>query len=310
MAELTPAGLRVLCEVAACGSFSAAAQRLGYTQSGVSRQVAALESAAGGPLFIRTNRGVQLTGTGAILVRHAAAVLDRLAAAQRDLDRLPGGQGQRVRLGAFTSALADLVPRALRHGSGAPGFTVTLREGITRVQLRRLAAGTADVAVITGGDADQVARDHPGLTAEWLLDDPLLLAVGRGHPLAASSGVAPDELEPERWIVGSTDTTEGLLGAWNAAGWAPQTAFTVRDWTAKLGLVAQGLGVTIVPGLSAPAVPPAITLIRIMDPRATRSVLVARPAEARTADPAQAVVTALRAAAAEQQAPVRTGGAG
>jgi DNA-binding transcriptional LysR family regulator len=257
MAELTPAGLRVLREVAACGSFS--------------------------------------------------------AAAQRDLARQPGasnGPGPRVRLGAFTSALAGLVPRALRYGAGTPGFTVTLREGISRVQLGRLAAGTIDVAVITGGDADQVAREHPGLSAEWLLDDPLLLAVGRGHPLAASPGVRPDELEHEPWIVGSTDTTEGLLGAWNVAGWAPQTAFTVRDWTAKLGLVAQGHGVTIVPGLSAPAVPPAITLVRILDPRATRAVLVARPAEASTADPAQAVVTALRAAAAGQQAAVRAAGAG
>jgi DNA-binding transcriptional LysR family regulator len=169
-------------------------------------------------------------------------------------------------------------------------------------------------SVVTGNDPDQIARQHPGLTAEWLLDDPLLLAVGRGHPLAAAPGVTPGQLEHEPWIVGSTDSKEGLLGAWNAAGWAPRTAFTVRDWTAKLGLVAQGHGVTIVPGLSAAAVPPAVTLVRIMDPRATRPVLVARPAEATTADPAQAVVAALHAAAAEQQAairgPVRGGAAG
>lgn len=295
MSELTVAGLRVLREVAAVGSFSAAAQRLGYTQSAISRQVAGLEVVAGTPLFTRTNRGVRLTEAGALLARHAGAVLDRLAVAERELAARSGGPARRVRLGAFSTAMAALVPRAINRLSElAPELSVTLREGTTPVQLRRVAAGTLDVAVV-GADLDRVAREHPEVAAEWLLDDPLLLAVGQAHPLALAPSITPDELEHEAWVIGSADSSEGLLGAWVTADWAPRVAFTARDWTAKLGLVAQGLGVTIVPRLAAHAVPKDIVLVRIADPRANRPVLVTRPAHATTGHPAQTLVTALRA---------------
>lgn len=294
MPELTVTGLRVLREVAAVGSFSAAAQRLGYTQSAISRQVAGLEAVAGNPLFTRTNRGVRLTETGALLARHAGAVLERLAVAERELAARSGGPARRVRLGAFSTAMAALVPRAVNRLSElAPELSVTLREGTTPVQLRRIAAGTVDVAVV-GADLDRVAREHPGVAAEWLLDDPLLLAVGQAHPLALAPCITPDELEHEAWVIGSADSSEGLLGAWATADWAPRVAFTARDWTAKLGLVAQGLGVTIVPRLAARTVPKDIVLVRIADPRANRPVLVARPAHATTGHPAQTLVTALR----------------
>jgi DNA-binding transcriptional LysR family regulator len=297
MAELTVTGLRVLREVAEAGSFSAAAPRLGYTQSAISRQVAVLESIAGNPLFTRTNRGVRLTETGALLARHAAVVLDRLAVAERELAARSGGPARRVRLGAFPTAMAALVPRAIaRLGDIALELSVTLREGTTPVQLRRVAAGTVDLAVL-GADLGRVTREHPEVAAEWLLDDPLLLAVGPSHPLAHAPSVTPAELADEAWVIGSVDSTEGLLGAWAAAEWAPRVAFTARDWTAKLGLVAQGLGVTIVPALGARAVPRDIALVRIADPRASRPVLLARPAEATTATAAQIVVTALRAVA-------------
>ncbi|HWN33359.1 MAG TPA: LysR family transcriptional regulator [Pseudonocardia sp.] len=299
MTEFTVVGLRVLREVAAMGSFSAAAQALGYTQSAISRQVAALEATAGGALFTRTNRGVRLTEAGAVLVRHGAAVLDQLAAAEHELASRAGRGARRVRLGGFPSAMATLVPRAITRLRGiAPELTVTLREGTTPALLRRLAAGSVDVAVV-GAELDRVTREHPELAAEWLLDDPLLLAVGRAHPLATAASVTPGELARERWIIGSTDSSEPLLGAWVAADWTPEVAFTARDWAAKLGLVAAGLGVTIVPGLSAAAVPDGVLCVRIADPRASRPVLLARPASATTGEPSQAVVVALRASAAE-----------
>src|SRR2546429_7991188 len=100
MSELTLVGLRVVLEVARTGSFSAAAERLEYTQSAVSRQVAVTENAAGAPLFERRARGVRLTAAGEVLVRHAGKVLDGVAAASPELagvrDRLPrppGGRG-------------------------------------------------------------------------------------------------------------------------------------------------------------------------------------------------------------------------
>ena len=80
--------LEVFREVAQRGSFTAAAQAMGYTQSAISRQVSALEGAAGATLFDRLPRGVRLTAEGKCLLTHAEAILDRLGAAQDDLAAL------------------------------------------------------------------------------------------------------------------------------------------------------------------------------------------------------------------------------
>src|SRR5262245_28700775 len=126
--DFSPAGLRILREVAQSGSFSAAAESLGYTQSAVSRQVATLEAAAGRTLFDRGRRGVTLTPAGARLLRTAVSVLDELEAARRDLSDAHTTL-RPVRLGAFATAAAGLVPKALaqlpRH------LEVTLREATT-----------------------------------------------------------------------------------------------------------------------------------------------------------------------------------
>src|SRR5271165_6234703 len=188
MAEFSVIGLRVLCEVATLGSFTAAASSLGYTQSAVSRQVAGLERAAGTPLFERAPRGVRLTGAGGTLLRHAIGVLDQLDAAKRELAAEHDLATGRLRVGAFPTAIAALLPRALAaFRSSHPAVTVSLREGTTPSQLRRLAAGTADLAVV--GTPPVEALDHEGVTLEPLLEDPLLLALARGHPLARRRAV-------------------------------------------------------------------------------------------------------------------------
>src|SRR3954451_7607495 len=113
MADLNVTGLRVLREVAAQGLVTAAARTLGYTQSAVSRQVGALEAAAGTPLFDRTARGVRLTAPGESLLGRARTVLDELDAAQRELAGMAELATGRLGVGAFPTAMAALVPRAL-----------------------------------------------------------------------------------------------------------------------------------------------------------------------------------------------------
>src|SRR5580765_7102765 len=110
--DFSPSGLRVLREVAQSGSFSAAARALGYTQSAVSRQVASLEAVAGRRLFDRTRHGVVLTPAGARLLPRASRVLDELDAALREAAGEDVAAGP-VRLGAFATAAAGLVPKAL-----------------------------------------------------------------------------------------------------------------------------------------------------------------------------------------------------
>src|SRR5215213_3524659 len=110
--------LRVLREVAAHGSFSAAADVLAFTQPAVSRQIATLEAEAGTRLVERSARGVRLTQAGELLVGHADAILDRLGAAESQLEALSHLEGGRLRIGAPATANATLIPLAIRAFDG------------------------------------------------------------------------------------------------------------------------------------------------------------------------------------------------
>src|SRR5918911_5089002 len=103
--DFSPTGLRVLREVAQTGSFTAAARSLGYTQSAISRQAAALEAAAGRRLFERGREGVALTPAGARLLVRAVRILEELDAAAREAAG-PEPAAAPVRLGAFAMAAA------------------------------------------------------------------------------------------------------------------------------------------------------------------------------------------------------------
>ena len=112
--------LRVLREVAARGSFSAAAEALAYTQSAVSQQIAALEREAGTTLVERNARGVRLTDAGRALVAHADVILARLADAEAELEAIAGLRGGRLRLASFPTAGATLMPAGHRPLPRAP----------------------------------------------------------------------------------------------------------------------------------------------------------------------------------------------
>ena len=88
-----------------------------------------------------------------------------------------------------------------------------------------------------------------------------------------------DDLAAESWIAGSAKASDSLLGPWQWAEWRPRVAVIAKEWTGKLGLVAAGLGVTLVPGLAASAVRRDVALVRIRSERpASREVSLATPA--------------------------------
>jgi DNA-binding transcriptional LysR family regulator len=298
MAEFTIAGLRVVREAARHGSFSTAAERLGYTQSAVSRQIALMERAAGRPLFERHARGVQPTEAGRVVLRHAEAVLGALDNVHNDLQDLGARSPGRLRVGAFSTAMGALVPRAIAATlEREPRARIPLREGLSPRLLTAVERGRLDLAVVTRPD-----QAPHGVEVIALLDDPLLVAVPPGHPLSAHAAVTVDMLRDQRWIAGSTEPGGTLLGAWTDGSWQPEIAFVARDWVAKLGLVAAGLGVTVVPGLAVPALPPGLALVRIDHPSAARPTAIAH----RTDAPLRRTFTeALRDAAADLSAQVR-----
>jgi DNA-binding transcriptional LysR family regulator len=301
MAELSVVGLRVVRAVARAGSFTTAAERLGYTQSAVSRQIALMEAAAGQALFERHARGVRLTEAGEIVVRRADAVLAELEATHHELEDLGARPVGRVRVGAFSTALGALVPRAIAALSlREPRTDVVLREGTSPSLIARAADGRLDLAIVTP------SPEMPeGLDVSTLLEDPLLVAVSRDHPLAGRTRVPADSLRDERWIAASTQSRSTLLGAWTGSAWQPDIAYVARDWTAKLGLVASGLGITVVPGLAVPTLPPTLAVVRIDHPAATRRTAMVAQTDAPPDPHRHALGEALRDAAAEIASDVR-----
>ncbi|MGI5272517.1 LysR family transcriptional regulator [Nonomuraea sp. CA-218870] len=288
------ATLRLFDEVARSGSFTAAAELLGYTQSAVSRRVAALERAAGGPLFERLPRGVRLTSAGHLLHRHAADVLDRLDRAGEELTALHRGSGGTLRVGSFATANADLLPATLRRfADRRPGVDLRVIEGLSPHLVERLHAGALDLAVIS----DYLVTPPGDLRLVPLLRDRLLVALPRDHRLAGEDDVDLRELAGERWIEAAPRGRPTLLlAACAAAGFTPRGGLRVAEWSGKFGFVAAGLGVTLVPELAARAVPSSLVLRRLRGQMPTRTVYAILP------EPALPAATELAGMLGEWQA--------
>jgi DNA-binding transcriptional LysR family regulator len=262
--------LRTFRETARLGSVTAAARTLGYTQSAVSRQLAVLEATVGARLFDRRPRGVELTEHGRSFLPHAEALLERLDAARRDLQALDELEHGRLRVGAFPTAVAALIPRAMAAFEAKhPAVSVSLVEGTTRRLLVRLLDGMADVAVISAFPGQPLEEKQFQLT--HLFDDAMLIGLPRDHRLARRRSLRLDELAGERWIGADADGEDRRLGPEHLRLEPPPLVdFVVREWTAKLGLVAAGLGITPVPSLAAAAVRGDIALVGLRSQDARR----------------------------------------
>jgi molybdate transport repressor ModE-like protein len=239
--------LAVLRAVAREGSLSAAARALDYTQPAVSHHVARLEEEVGTALLVRTSRGVRLTQAGQALVEHADAVIARLQIAQEEVAEIAELRTGRVRLAAFPSASATLVPPAARALKDAyPGVRVSLVEAEPPEALALLRAGEIDVALAFGYPEAELTANRD-LDVEPLLEDRLLFVL----PITRRSRrVRLSDLRDETWIAGCERCRAHLLHLTAQAGFQPQIAYATDDYVTVQGLVAAGLGVTILPSLA------------------------------------------------------------
>jgi DNA-binding transcriptional LysR family regulator len=288
--------LRVFREVAERGTLTAAATALGYTQSAVSRQVATLERAAGIPLLERHHDGVRLTPAGQVVLRRVIPVIDQIDATARELSGIPEQQCV-VRLGWFASAGAVVVPRALAAlRSSHPGISVLSREGSTPALVRALRAGTVDLAVVASSPPHRpLDTETPALLVDTLAERALQIAVPATHPLARSEYIDAADLRGQRWIAGAGN--EQGLGVWPGLDERPNVVHSVRDWLAKLHLVAAGLGITTVPTALVAAVPAGVRVLPVRGgAQEQRRLLLARLPQPLT-EPAARLADALRAAA-------------
>jgi DNA-binding transcriptional LysR family regulator len=246
------AGLRVMRAIADEGSFTGAAASLGYSQPAVSQMVRRLEQRTGTMLVERIGRNVRLTEAGQVLARHAVGVLAALDAAEEEVAAIAGLRSGRVRLMAFPSSSASLVPRALSLVKKRfPDITVTFSEAEPPESLAALRAGECDIAVAFAYEGDDIARgeDLDFFVTRKLLDDEVRLAVPTDHPLAGRGRAELADFAEESWIAGCPRCRGHLLALSHRAGFNPNVSFETEDYVAVLGLVTAGLGVALVPDL-------------------------------------------------------------
>jgi DNA-binding transcriptional LysR family regulator len=248
--------LRVLKAVAEHGSFSAAAESLSYTQPAISQQIAALEKQANATLVDRGSRGVRLTDAGRALVEHAEVVIARLAAAEAELEAIAGVRGGRVRLSSFPTAGASLLPPAValftqRH----PEVELSFVEEEPEEAVAMLRSAELEVAMVFEyRDLSQPEFDrlYEGIELRHLIDDPMFLALPRDHPVARRPRVRLRDVADDVWIQNDCSGPCGRLhlAACSSAGFEPKIGYQSDDYNVVQGLIAAGVGVSLLPALA------------------------------------------------------------
>jgi DNA-binding transcriptional LysR family regulator len=249
---LNASRLSVLREVVDRGSFSAAADALSYSQSAVSQAIATLEREVGAPLIDRDRRGIRPTVAGAALASHAEAILARMDAAEEEVEAIAGGRGGRLRLASFPTAGATVVPPAIAaFRASHPGVEVTLAEDEPEEIAPRLRSGEFDLVLLF--EFEGVGeRLEAGMRRFPLLDDPLHLALPRGHGLASKRVLRLEDLRDEAWVQTSASSpcARHVVRSCHAAGFEPRVSFESDDYQVVQGLVATGVGVALIPELA------------------------------------------------------------
>ncbi|MBB5105100.1 LysR family transcriptional regulator [Streptomyces spectabilis] len=249
---MDPHLLRTYVTVARLASFSAAARALGYTQSAVSQQVAALEQDLDTPLL--TRRPVAPTRAGERLLEHAGPLLLRLDAARAEVLALAGEPDEGLTLAAAPTALT---PRTLR---ALPSTGVTLRVVDRAAVPEAVAAGAAHLGLVDGlaapTDPLRVADVAP-LTTRGAGEEPVCVLLPAGHPLARRAGLRLGDLADARWLdaPGTGLPLDQLRAATGRTGFRPALRYDGTDVRTLIALVAAGHGLALLPRSAAPAGP-------------------------------------------------------
>jgi DNA-binding transcriptional LysR family regulator len=257
--------LIALKAVSDCGSFGRAAESLGYTQSAVSQQIAALERIVGTKLLDRPGgpKPVTLTEPGHVLLGHAAAITARLQAAQADIDALSAGDAGQIRIGTYQSVGAKILPTLISGFKAQwPGVVFGLTESTDDEELLELVErgeldATFTMLPVPPGPFDSVQ----------LLRDPYVLVVPAGSPLARRERPPTLREIVELPLIGNRHcrSLDAGLAALRATGKEPRIVFRSDDNGTVQGLTATGMGAALVPRLTVDEADERIAVIEVSD---------------------------------------------
>jgi DNA-binding transcriptional LysR family regulator len=246
-------------------------------------------------------RGIRLTEAGRLLVERAESILAQVESVHAEMDELAGLRTGRVRLAAFPSALATLVPAAAaRVAALHPGIELTFVEAEPPDALSALRDNEVDVALVFE-HGEPSRADRRDRTMKLLLNEPLYIVTPAGR---VWDGPVTDlaTFADTRWIAGCERCRDHLVAACARAGFAPTIEFETDDYIAVQALVAAGLGVGLLPGLTLVAGRnPGVRVDRITGLR--RQVLAAVHGKPPASQPAQVLLDALEATITEPDWP-------
>lgn len=237
--------LRYFLAVAEELHFTRAAQRLQIAQPALSQQIRRLETEVGVALFHRTKRRVELSAAGKAMVRPAGQALAEAAAAVEAARRAARGETGHLRLGFIESTAMTFVPATVRRFSADyPDVGLSLSELAVEAQVDGLRSGLLDVGIL------RLPAETEGLEIASITDEGLVVVVPDSHPLAGRKRISPQDLAEEPLILLARKMVPGLYDqiiALQQQHGPIRIAQEATSIQAVLGLVAAGLGVSLLP---------------------------------------------------------------
>src|SRR4051812_445573 len=269
--------LVALRAVAGHRSFGRAAARLGYTQSAISQQIAALERVVGEPVFDRPGgpKPVVLTRAGELLLAHAEVVLDRVREAEADLASYRSGRLGRLAVGTFQSVSVRILPEVLRRlRIESPDLEITLLESDEQSDL---------IDAVTSGELDLTFMIGPALSDDYevtpFADDPFVVVSPADQVLVPGDAPVPIDLLSTVPFVGQTPNAcaslieDGLAHA----GAELNIVFRTGDNSAVQAMVRSGMGHSVMPLLALDADDTGVVIRGLDPPIPYRTIGIAVP---------------------------------
>ena len=295
--------LRLLYELNERGTIAAVADALQFTPSAVSQQLAVLEREAGVALLEPAGRGVRLTDAAFVLVRHAEALLERAEVAEAELAAAAGSVAGRARIASFQSVAIRLaIPAMEALAREAPGLRCELVEAEPEQSLPALALGDFDLVLADEWQHQPHSRPA-GVERRDLHRDPVRVILPARHPAARRHrhAVPLAGLAGEAWATGYPETGWERMTTRTCrelAGFDPDIRHRTNDSVTCLAAIAHGQGVALLPELVAPETNPGVVVRAIAEGDVHRTVFTATRAADAARPSLQALLAAVRAAAA------------
>ena len=241
---------RAFVTAAECGSITGAAEILGYTQSGVSHLLDALETEFGFRLLVRSRGGCTLTAEGEKMLPYVRTMLSAADTVSEMASDIKGQKSGSLRIGTFSSVALQWLPKLLNafilH---FPGINVEIINGTYSTLENALLQRRVDCAFVTSPGENGKSRFSDDITVMSIAEDPLMALLPEGHRLGSFRELSPADLQDESFIIPAEGSGYDVSSVFSLMDHAPVIRFDISDDFAAIGMVRGGLGITVLPQL-------------------------------------------------------------